>query len=545
MRVYDTGDLGILHTSGELQVLGRCDASVKIRGQWVDPQEVAVVLTSHPDVIDATVGETNGKLIARVVLRPNSHAAVPVTGVRAFLKARLPMHCVPNRIEFVTALALGASGKTDWSSPTGVDSKSKDIERRVLNAFREVLDDDTIGPDDDFDECGGDSLNAITLVGVLQRRTGRCIAMADFYAHSRPAHLARFLQGRSQREPPWRLPTLEPGTVTRRAAQPACTILITGASGHLGGAVRWACAALGGLKIVTLTRGIEVDGVTNVRGDLALPRLGLSEAEFQRLGEQLDAIVHVAALVDPFAPYAVLEPVNVNGTRELIRLAGCRGLPLHYVSSSAVFPLGSGHTWSEEIQGTEHMGRLAAPLVASGADAYSRSKLAAESLVWQAGDQGLPVRVIRVPHVLGHPTRDRLLRTVNALGAAGVFPLGDWCWQFVSAETVGRAVAAGIRHPEPVRHLAPAPLPAACILDSLRDTGTDLQPISLAAVATALELVADSHVDYPNVRALAQLVADYGPRAALSLDDAVLVSATSIDEPSFALFRHALTHRSL
>ena len=241
VRVYDTGDLGILHASGNLQVLGRCDTGVKVRGQWVDPQEVAAVLTSHPDVIDAAVVETKGKLIARVVTQPNSNAAVSVTDVRAFLKARLPSHCVPNRIESVAALALGASGKAERSSITGMGKKFTDIKRQVLNAFREVLDDNTIGPGDDFGECGGDSLNAITLVGVLQRRTGRCIAMADFYAHSRPAHLARFIKGRSQIEPTWQLPTLAHGTISVKCAQREDSLWATSAaSGNVCNVdVRW------------------------------------------------------------------------------------------------------------------------------------------------------------------------------------------------------------------------------------------------------------------------------------------------------------------
>ncbi len=545
VRVYDTGDLGIMHASGDLQVLGRCDPGVKIRGQWVDPQEVSAALVSHPDVIDAAVEERHGKLTARVVRQANSTAASSSSEVRAFLKARLPSHCVPNLIEFVAALGLGASGKAGSSSINRAGVESADIERRVLTVFREVLGDSTIGPDDDFVERGGDSLAAITLVGALQRQTGRCISMADFYTYSRPALLARFLRGHSQPQPTWRLPTLEPDAITRRSAPPVHTILLTGANGHLGNAVRRQFDVLGKVKIIALTRGVEVDGVTNVIGDLAQPRLGLGEAEFHQLGEQIDAIVHLAAVVDPFAPYAALEPVNVKGTRELIRLAGRRCLPLHYVSSSSVFPLGGGQTWSEELSGTEHIERLAGPLAASGADAYSRSKLAAESLLWQAGDQGLPVRVIRIPHVLGHPKRDRLQSTVDALIAAGVFPEGDWCWQFVSAEAVGRAVAAGIRSLEPVRHLAPAPLAAACILDSLWDTGIDLQPVSPAAMATALRRVADSHAAYRNASALIRLIADHGPRAALNLDDAMLVSASSIEQSTLALFRQALTRRSL
>ena len=39
-RVFDTGDLGRFHPGGELEILGRCDSGVKIRGSWVDPAAV-------------------------------------------------------------------------------------------------------------------------------------------------------------------------------------------------------------------------------------------------------------------------------------------------------------------------------------------------------------------------------------------------------------------------------------------------------------------------------------------------------------------------
>ena len=67
------------------------------------------------------------------------------------------------------------------------------------------------------------------------------------------------------------------------------------------------------------------------------PRLGLSTGEFRELARSIDVIYHAGALVNFIYPYEELRAANVAGTREVIRLAGlCRGIPVHYVSTTAV-----------------------------------------------------------------------------------------------------------------------------------------------------------------------------------------------------------------
>ena len=66
-RMYRTGDLGRLDASGRLELLGRSDSQVKVRGFRVEPDGVARVLREMPGVRDAAVGVHGGRLIAHVV----------------------------------------------------------------------------------------------------------------------------------------------------------------------------------------------------------------------------------------------------------------------------------------------------------------------------------------------------------------------------------------------------------------------------------------------------------------------------------------------
>lgn len=131
-------------------------------------------------------------------------------------------------------------------------------------------------------------------------------------------------------------------------------------------------------------------------GDLASPRLGLSEARFERLADEIDTIYHNGAGVAFVRSYAALKPANVLGTHEILRLAS-RGVgkAVHYVSTLGVLgPLagGRGRTLGED-EPLDH-GR---PLDGG----YLQSKWVAEKLVALARSRGLPVAVYRPGWVTG------------------------------------------------------------------------------------------------------------------------------------------------
>lgn len=72
-RLYRSGDLGRLLPDGNIEILGRRDFQVKIRGHRIELGEIESVLKQHPQVDSAfaTVQEVNGskQLIAYAVLR--------------------------------------------------------------------------------------------------------------------------------------------------------------------------------------------------------------------------------------------------------------------------------------------------------------------------------------------------------------------------------------------------------------------------------------------------------------------------------------------
>lgn len=176
-RTYRTGDLGRLRPDGCLEYLGRRDGRLKVLGQRVEPAEVEAGLLEVPGVLEAAVSivpgrRDEGRLVAHLVLAPG---APDLPGLRAAAAARLPAHAVPSRLEVVDVLPLAPNGKVDRRSlaprPEPAVPRRAD-EARLLHLWRQVLERDDFGVDDDFFELGGDSLAAAEVLAALEADAG-------------------------------------------------------------------------------------------------------------------------------------------------------------------------------------------------------------------------------------------------------------------------------------------------------------------------------------------------------------------------------------
>ncbi|MEO6502205.1 MAG: non-ribosomal peptide synthetase [Jatrophihabitantaceae bacterium] len=203
-RMYRTGDLA-RQRGDVLEFLGRQDSQVKIRGFRVELDEVATVLSQHPDVLEAAVvtaaGATGRTLVACIVGRPSAS----VLEIRGWLATRLPEYAVPARIRVLLALPLNANGKLDRAALERLDDRTRPevnaehrepqspLERSIVDLWGDRLGLAGIGADDDFFELGGDSLIAVTIITELEGGFGVQVSPLDFYLDPSPAGLARTL----------------------------------------------------------------------------------------------------------------------------------------------------------------------------------------------------------------------------------------------------------------------------------------------------------------------------------------------------------------
>lgn len=199
-RWYRTGDLVRIHHSGRVDVQGRVDDQVKVRGHRVELDDVVAACTEVPGVRAAVVlprGEAHRrKLVAWLALEDG--ATLEPAAVRAALRDTLPDYMLPSDLVVIDDVPLTPNGKVDRAalpSPDDVVAPpgrplSTDTERAVAAAFAASLGIDVTSVDDDFFALGGDSFGAVRTVAAI----GGGLAIVDLFRNPTVAELARLLE---------------------------------------------------------------------------------------------------------------------------------------------------------------------------------------------------------------------------------------------------------------------------------------------------------------------------------------------------------------
>ncbi|MEU5783352.1 amino acid adenylation domain-containing protein [Micromonospora lupini] len=200
-RLYRTGDHVRWLPDGRLEFLGRRDEQVKIRGHRVEPSEVSAVLTEHPGIAQATVGQREGRLVAWVVTTGDgSDATADPETLRRWLEQRLPTYMTPSAWISMEALPCSPNGKIDHarlpdpaattaaahatSSPaTGL------LQKQLVAIWEQVLGRSPIGVHDNFFVLGGDSLTSLRVVTEV-RQHGLHLSPQDILARPTIAELS-------------------------------------------------------------------------------------------------------------------------------------------------------------------------------------------------------------------------------------------------------------------------------------------------------------------------------------------------------------------
>jgi amino acid adenylation domain-containing protein len=115
-RLYRTGDLARWNPDGTLEILGRTDNQVKVRGHRVELEEIESVLTRHPEVVGAAVGvhpeAHGGQRLVGYVVRNEPNSADPAD-LRDWCARWLPHYAVPTVFVQLLSLPVNPSGKLD------------------------------------------------------------------------------------------------------------------------------------------------------------------------------------------------------------------------------------------------------------------------------------------------------------------------------------------------------------------------------------------------------------------------------------------------
>lgn len=200
--LYKTGDIACWTADGELELAGRRDRQIKLRGLRVEPQEIAACLSRHPEVTDAAARalEQNGQMILvgyYVSSRPLSEMEL-----LTYTAAYLPHYMIPARILRLDAIPLTPNGKVNerlLPEPSLNEEAhlqpAGQRQEEILEIFRQVLNTGELYADSNYFLCGGNSLNAMETISRIEERFGVRLMISDLYACRTAKGLDEFLGG--------------------------------------------------------------------------------------------------------------------------------------------------------------------------------------------------------------------------------------------------------------------------------------------------------------------------------------------------------------
>ena len=215
-RLYRCGDLARRRPDGRIEVLGRTDDQIKVRGFRVEPGEVEHLLSTHPGVAEAAVGARGTRLVGWV--RPVAGAApTDARTLQLHLARSAPTYMIPAQFVVLEEFPRTANGKLDRAAlpdPAAqaraagpaparaeADPPATATGERIAAVVAEVLERPWIGPDEDFFTLGGDSLRAVQIVLRLNEELGTEVPINALFETRTVAGLAALLDAEAEPEP--------------------------------------------------------------------------------------------------------------------------------------------------------------------------------------------------------------------------------------------------------------------------------------------------------------------------------------------------------
>lgn len=484
-------------------------------GEGLDRQLVAYIVRDEEQSADRPTVEINELGISPSARRTLSaylaHYMIPAAWVEM---DEIPTHEVSGKID-VKRLPP-PQGPDDNPATTDRDPiRIEDIAAiwaAVLKTSRTLL-----KPNDNFFDLGGHSLTLADLSSRLSRNFGFRVpitrlavdptlkghlesvrAVRDGHTAAVQADLPAVLRADA---------TLEEGikanNATICAVNKAKTILLTGATGFLGAFLLSDLLESTSATIICLVRVDDPSsadgpaGIARIRrnmldlglwqdsimervevlpGNLSRSQFSLSPDQFDDLAARVDVIVHAAAAVNLVYPYAALRAANIEGTREIIKLAAKGGATLQYVSTNGVLPPSGEKGWDEDAMlGIEEVPEKLH-------DGYGQTKWVAEQLVLEAGRRGVPVKIHRAGTISSHSRTgasnpwDLLTALIVESVSLGYAPKVDnWRVEMTPVDYVSKAILhlANQTHADQmIFHLGdPDPVNILSVLEDLKTLG--------------------------------------------------------------------------
>ena len=201
---YRTGDLVRYMDDGQIEMYGRRDNQIKIRGFKVELNEIEYALLKCNGIKSCAAKvfedeQNNKELVAYVEGNPEDF---DIDDIREYLREHLPSYMIPSKFVVLKKLPRNAAGKVDRNSlekpeslhcmenKKGYKAPRTAMEKALCNIWEELLNIEKVGTETDFFDLGGHSLLAMQMASKVYSLFHVELAVRTIFEHPLICELA-------------------------------------------------------------------------------------------------------------------------------------------------------------------------------------------------------------------------------------------------------------------------------------------------------------------------------------------------------------------
>jgi len=213
-RIYCTGDIARWLPDGSIELVGRTDNQVKIRGHRIELGELEICFFNYPGIKEVVV-VTNHELDTVIANRDSveehedrqlcayftADRKLNIAELKIYLSGKLPDHMMPSYLIQLDEIPRTRNGKINRKAlpdprsllESTYDPPQNHIQEILAKVWQEVLGLEKVGINDSFFNIGGDSIKVIQISSKL-RQVGLRMEIKDIFEHPTIKKLEKYIK---------------------------------------------------------------------------------------------------------------------------------------------------------------------------------------------------------------------------------------------------------------------------------------------------------------------------------------------------------------
>lgn len=197
--IYKTGDLGKIHESGQIELFGRIDNQIKLRGFRIEPGEIEVQICKIEGVREAVVKvqkitDHDERLVAFLNVTEAFKSSSDY--IIQSLKSGLPDYMIPLHYKILNDFPRTPNGKIDKkklvlqnseihsdSGNIDINLTEGDLEKDILTIWKNTLKKNDINLNDNFFDIGGNSILVLQMAMTINKYLGKELNILSYFEY--------------------------------------------------------------------------------------------------------------------------------------------------------------------------------------------------------------------------------------------------------------------------------------------------------------------------------------------------------------------------